>query len=370
LAAVSTPALVHDYLLVMRGAERTFAAIASCWPDAPVFTLVCDEEITEAEFDGHEITTSYLQRLRPTQSGFRRLLPLFPHAVQRLPVGGHDLVLSSTSAFAHGVRARPDAVHIAYCHSPFRYAWHEMEATIQRMPAAMRPAARVLLRRTRTWDRAAAQRVTHYIANSKLTQRRIQDYYGRDSTVIHPPVDVTRFHSAPAEDFFLVVSEILWHKRVGVALEAARLADCPLVVVGGGPDLTSLAARSRDSRVTFTGRIADAELDDLYARARALIVPNVEEFGIAAVESQAAGRPVIAAAGGGVMETTIPGVTSVLVPANDARALAQAMRDREFDGFSPERIREHAARFSVDEFKRRFTAEVARVIQDRSSAAR
>ncbi len=186
--------------------------------------------------------------------------------------------------------------------------------------------------------------------------------------MIHPPVDVDRFHCAPAEDFFLVVSEVVWHKRVAVAIEAARLADQPLVVVGGGPDLKHLIARYEGRGVTFTGRIPDAELDSLYARARALVVPNVEEFGIAAVEAQASGRPVIAAAEGGVTETTIPGETSVLVPAGDARALADAMRAGEFDRFSSERIRAHAARFSIDEFKRRYTAEVARVVQ--SSAAR
>ena len=365
---MTNPALVHDYLLVMRGAERTFAAIASCWPGAPIFTLVCDRKVADASFAGHAITTSYLQRLRPGQSGFRRMMPLLARAAERLPVGDYDLVLSSSSAFAHGVRTKPTATHITYCHSPFRYAWHELDATVQHMPPALRPLGRALLRRSRRWDVCASQRVSHYVANSKLTQRRIQDFYGREATVIHPPVDVNRFHCAPPEDFFLVVSEVVWHKRVAVALEAARLANRPLVVVGGGPDLKSLVARYGGPGATFTGRITDDELDDLYARARALVVPNVEEFGIAAVEAQASGRPVIAAAGGGVTETTIPGETSVLVPVGDARALAEAMRDGEFDRFSPQRIRAHAERFSVDEFKRRFTAEVARLTQ--SSVAR
>jgi glycosyltransferase involved in cell wall biosynthesis len=365
---VSNPALVHDFLLVMRGAERTFAAIAACWPDAPIFTLLCDREKIGQEFRGHSITTSYLQRLGPRQRGFRPLLPLLPHAIQTLPVDGHDLVLSSSSAFAHGVRTKPGATHVSYCHSPFRYAWHEMRATIRRAPAPVRPLAGRLLRRIRRWDVSASQRVSHYIANSALTQRRIHDYYEREATVIHPPVDVDRFHSAPAEDFFLVVAEVVWHKRVEIALEAARMADQPLVVVGGGPELPDLSRRYAGPRVTFTGRISDAELEDLYARARALVVPNVEEFGIVAVEAQASGRPVIAAAGGGATETTISGETSILVPVGDARALAEAMRDGEFERFSSERIRAHAAGFSIDAFKRRFTAEVARVTQ--SSAAR
>jgi len=211
---VHNPALVHDYLLVMRGAERTFATMASCWPGAPVFTLLCDRKHIEHDFASHPIFTSYLQRLKPTQAGFRGLLPLLPRAAEALPVKDYDLVISSSSAFAHGVSTNPSATHISYCHSPFRYAWHEMDATIERTRAPMRPIARELLLRARRWDVAASKRVTHYIANSRLTQRRIHDYYGRAATVIHPPVDIERFHRAPPEDFFLVVSEVLWHKRL------------------------------------------------------------------------------------------------------------------------------------------------------------
>ncbi len=360
---MQNPALVHDYLLVMRGAERTFAAMAACWPGAAIFTLLCDRTQIEPEFAGHAITTSYLQRLRPGQDGFRRLLPLFPRAAEKLPLGEHDLVISSSSAFAHGVRTKPGATHISYCHSPFRYAWHERDSTLERTPAAVRPLARALLSSTRRWDVSASERVSHYIANSKLTQRRIHDCYRREATIIHPPVDIDRFHTAPAEDFFLVVSEVLWHKRLEIAIEAARMADKPLVVVGGGPELKSLEARYAGPGVTFKGRILDAELDDLYARARALVVPNIEEFGIAAVEAQASGRPVIAADGGGATETTISGVTSILVPHGDVDALADAMRNGDFDSFSSERIRAHASEFSVDEFKRRFTAEVDRLTQ-------
>jgi len=367
---VPLPALVHDYLLVMRGAERTFAAIASCWPGAPVFTLLCDPDNVASDFEGHAISTSYLQRLHPGQPGFRRLLPLFPRAAEKLPVKDYELVISSSSAFAHGVRANPAATHICYCHSPFRYAWHELGSTVERTPAPLRPVARGLLKRSRTWDVAASRRVTHYIANSQLTRRRIHDYYEREASVIHPPVDVERFHSSPPEDFFLVVTEVLWHKRLEIALQAAKLARQPLVVVGGGPDLKHLKARYGGPGVTFTGRIPDAELDNLYARARALVVPNVEEFGIAVVEAQASGRPVIAADGGGATETTIPGETSVLVPLGDVKALAEAMRHTDFDRFSSERIRAHASRFSTDEFKRRFMDETARLSQAQEHGAR
>jgi glycosyltransferase involved in cell wall biosynthesis len=258
------------------------------------------------------------------------------------------------------VRPNANAIHVSYCHSPFRYAWHEREPAVEHVPALVRPLGRGLLRHIRNWDEAASQRVTHYIANSHITAERIHDYYARDATVIHPPVQIERFHSAPAEDFFLVVSEVLWHKRLENALQAAKRARQRLVVVGGGPDLKRLIALY-GSDATFLGRISDDELASLYARARALVVPNIEEFGIAAVEAQAAGRPVIAADGGGANETVVPGETGVLVPYNDVDALAEAMLHTDFDRFSSERIRANSARFSEDEFKRRFMDEIGRV---------
>jgi len=157
--------LVHDYLLVMRGGERTFAAIADCWPDASIYTLLYDDEGTDRRFHDRRVNTSYLQRLGIRQKGFRRLLPLFPHAAGHLPVQDHDLVVSSSSAFAHGVRPRPGAAHICYCHSPFRYAWHERDRALEEAPAFARPLLRGVLSRVRSWDLDASQRVTHYVAN-------------------------------------------------------------------------------------------------------------------------------------------------------------------------------------------------------------
>jgi len=357
---VPTTALVHDYLLVMRGAERTFAAMASCWPKAPIYTLLCDRACVEADFAGHAILTSYLQRLRLGQSNFRTLMPLFPRAIEKLPLAEYDMVISSSSAFAHGVHTNAKATHVSYCHSPFRYAWHENDDTLERMSSLVRPLAKNLLYRVREWDRAASQNVSHYIANSQITQQRIQDFYKRDANIVHPPVEVERFHAAPAEDFFLVVSEMVSHKRLEIVLEAAKRARLPLVLVGGGPDLKRLASLY-GSNATFMGRVSDETLVDLYARARAFVMPNIEEFGIAAVEAQAAGRPVIAADGGGARETIAAGKTGVLVPFADVDALAEAMVHTDFDKFSPELICAHARQFSVAEFRRRFAAEVARL---------
>ena len=356
-------ALVHDYLLVLRGAERSFAAIAGCWPDADVYTLLYDEKGTQGAFSGREVHTSYLQHLPVRQEGFRRLLPLFPRAVERLPVERHGLVVSSTSAFAHGVRTAPDAQHVAYCYTPFRYAWHERERALAEAPRLLRPLLARSLTRIREWDRRAAQRVSHYIAISELARQRIQESYGRDATIVHPPVEVDRFAVGEPEDFFLVVTEIVPHKLVDNALEAARLAESPITVVGGGPELDRLR-REHGSHALFRGRVSDQELADLYRRARALVVPNVEEFGIAAVEAQAAGRPVLAADAGGARETVVPGQTGVLVRPESVDALAEAMRHTDWEAFDPARIRSHAEGFSTDAFKRRFSREVARLTGD------
>ena len=352
--------LVHDYLLVMRGAERAFAAIAALWPEAPIYTLLYDRDGTEERFADRSVRTSYLQRSGIGQSGFRRLLPFFPRAAEKLPVQGHDLIISSSSAFAHGVRPGEGATHISYCYTPFRYAWHEHARAMEETPRYLRPVVRRLLARIRRWDLTASRNVSHYIAVSELTKERIYSSYGREASVVNPPVEVDRFRIGVAEDFFLVVTELVRYKRVELALEAARRAGQAIKIVGGGPDLQYLS-RTYGSTAEFLGRVPDVELARLYARARALIVPNAEEFGIAIVEAQAAGRPVVAVDAGGARESVIPGETGVLVEPENVDALAEALKHTDFDRFSPTRIKAHADQFSTAAFQERFRAEVARL---------
>lgn len=353
-------ALVHDYLLVLRGAERAFATMTDCWPEAPLFTTLYSADGTKGRFARREVHTSYLQRSRAAQHSFRRLLPLYPSAVERLEVQPHDVVVSSSSAFAHGVRPAPGAVHVCYCHSPFRYAWHERTACLSEVPRALRPAVGRTLDRIRRWDVAASERVTHYIANSRCVRDRIARFYERDAPVIHPPVDVERFSPAAAEDHFLFVGELVRHKRADVALEAARRAGVRLKVIGSGPELERLEHEYADV-AEFLGRVSDAAVADAYARARALVVPNVEEFGITAVEAQAAGRPVIAIDDGGTRETVLDGETGILVPRGTVDEFAEVMRHTDFDRFSSSRITRHASGFSAECFRRRLMDEVARV---------
>ncbi len=354
--------LVHDYLLVMRGAERTFASIADCWPEASIYTLLYDAAGTQGRFAGRTVRPSYLQSLGLRQHNFRRALPLFPRAAERLPVHEHDVVVSSSSAFAHGVLTSPEAVHVCYCHSPFRYVWHERARACAELPAPMRPLLRRSLERVRGWDLQAAARVTKYVANSQTTRRRIHEFYGRESIVIHPPVDVDRFSVSQVEDYALMVTEVVGHKRVEVALEAARRAGHPIKVVGTGPELTALKTKFAGS-AEFLGRVPDGELAKLYAGARMFVMANVEEFGIAAVEAQAAGRPVVAAAAGGALETVIPGETGILVPEDDVDAFAEAFRYTDFERFSPLAAQRNAARFSLATFKERMRSAVSLALE-------
>jgi glycosyltransferase involved in cell wall biosynthesis len=345
-------ALVHDYLLVLRGAERTFAAMADVWPEAPVYTLLYDRDATEERFEAHPVYSSPLQRVGARQAGFRRLLPLLPLAARRLPVRDADVVVSSSSAFAHGVRPGPDAVHVCYCHSPFRYAWHERERGLSEAPTPLRPALDAVLRAIRRWDLRSTRGVTRYIANSNITRERIQKFWNRDSSVVHPPVSVERFERDEPEDYFLFVGEVVRHKRVELALEAASRAGARIKVVGTGPELERLRTLYGDS-AEFVGRAEDGQLEKLYARARALVMPNVEEFGITAVEAQAAGRPVIAAGAGGALETVVEGETGVHFKPGQVDELAEAMRDTDFDRFDPDKIVGNARRFSTRRFQKR-----------------
>ena len=358
--------LVHDYLLVMRGAERTFAAIAELYSRAPIFTLLYDQQGTNGRFSGRSITTSPLQHLGIEQSTFRRLLPLYPSAMGRLRLPPSQVVLSSSSAFAHGVQIPAGAVHICYCYTPFRYAWYEEDRALEETSPLLRGLLRTQLRRIRRWDLAASRRVDAYIAISQLSRARIKRYYHRDAAIIHPPVETGRFTPGVAGEQLLIVSELVRHKRLHVALEAARRARAPIRVVGTGPDHEAL--REAYPEAEFLGRADDRELAQLYASARAVLVPSMEEFGITAVEAQAAGRPVIAAAAGGALETVLDGKTGLLATLNDVDAFQRAIEAIDELDFDVACAVRNAERFSVAAFQERLADEVSRILESRPGA--
>jgi len=360
-AADARTVLAHDYLLVLRGAERVFAQMADMRPGAPILTLLYDLQATAGRFAAHEVRTSPLQRLGAAQRNFRRLLPLFPWAVGRLKVPACEVLLSSSSAFMHGLKAPPDAVHVCYCHAPFRYAWYEQARALSEAPPPLRPALAGMLAAIRRWDLAASRRVDRYVANSRLTQERIARYYGRESEIVHPPVDTERFAPGEPGEELLIVSELVRHKRLTVALEAARRAGAPIRVAGSGPDHAALAEAFPEAQ--FLGRVDDAELERMYATARAVLVPSMEEFGITAVEAQAAGRPVIAAAAGGALETVIDGVTGRLVALDDVDGFRVAIEELDRFGFEQAEALRNARRFSIEAFRRGLNAQVERALE-------
>jgi len=350
----------------MRGAERTFAEIAACWPEAPIYTTLYSAKATYGALAGRDISTSRMQRLGLSQRGFRRALPLYADAVGWLPVENHQLIVSSSSAFAHHVRPSPGAIHACYCHTPFRYAWHERERALAEVPRTMRPGLRRWLVRARRQDLEAAARVSGFIANSELTRSRIAAIYGRNCQIVHPPVEVGRFErpreTTDGGEHFLVVSELVAHKRVEVAIKAAAVARVPLVIVGDGPERASLEALA-GPEVVFRGRVTDEEIVRLYCSARAVIVTAVEEFGIVAVEAQAAGVPVIAPAAGGASETVLHGASGLLLDSFDPGRVAAAISRLESAGFNPRVGVENARRFAPERFRERLVAAVSRIAE-------
>jgi glycosyltransferase involved in cell wall biosynthesis len=358
-------ALVHDFLLDLRGAERVFAAICDAWPEADVYTAVYDEEGTEGRFAGRAPRTSFLQGLRPTHRTFRVLLPLYPHAIESLDLRGYDIVISSSSAWAHGVLVDPGAVHVCYCHNPFRYAWSEREATLAARPAPLRLPLSVLLSRWRQWDWIAAQRVDRYVSNSHLTAARVRRYFGRESEVLHPPVELERFAPGPVGDQYVVVAELMAHKRIDVAVHAFNRLRKPLTVVGDGPELRRLR-RLAGPTVRFTGRVPDARVAELLRSARALVVTASEEFGIAAVESLASGRPVIALGDGGVLESVVEGETGTYYGQNSPDALAAAVARFDPLAVDPAACVAAAQRFGT----RRFQAMMHAIVDEAVAAER
>ncbi len=351
-------ALVHDFLLDVRGAERVFLAMCDIWPEADIFTPVYDERGTEGRFAHRNVNTSFLQKLRPSARTFRALLPLYPSAIESFDLSSYDLVVSSSSAWAHAVICDESTVHVCYCYNPFRYAWNDRDRTLaERRDPVSRALLRSVFRRWRQWDWIAAQRVDRYVAISRTTQKRVSSYFGRDSHIVHPPVDTSRFAPGPVDDHYLILSELMPHKRIDIAVHAFNQLGLPLVVVGDGPDERRLRRLARPN-VRFAGRVSDAEVARLLSSCRALVVTAVEEFGIAGVEAQAAGRPVIAMDAGGLAETVIEGVTGHFW-SGGPEALAEAVAGFDTSAIDPQACVDNAARFGLDAFREALPREVA-----------
>lgn len=355
-------ALAHDSFTQWGGAERVLAVMHGLFPQAPIYTLAVNRAVLPAELRQAEFRPSFLQHWpgMPGVSAYKRLLPLLPAAATRLRPRGFDLVLSSSSSFAHGLDAEPGR-HLAYIHNTMRFAW-DYDAYVLAMgwPRLVRGAGRVGARWLRAWDRRAGARPDRLLANSAQVAARIARRWGRPAEVLSPPVEQDGIPlGAGPRGYFCVVTRLVPYKRVDLAIAAAAQAGERLIVVGDGPDFARLR-RLAGSGVTFAGRVDDRTRNRLLAGAIALVVPGVEDFGIAPVEANAAGTPVIATAAGGVLETQVPGETALLVPSPTPEAFAEALRAARARPWNAQDLRRHASRFSPAAFR----AGLGRIVTD------
>ncbi len=350
-------ALVHDYLVQgLRGAERVLVVLHDLLPDAPVYTLVYDPDAMGEPFASWDIRPSFLQRIPGGVRHYQKLIALMPHAVERLPVSDYDAVISSSSAWVKSVRAREGAVHVCYCYSPARFLWHWSDEYVASLPSG--PATKWLLRRLlprlRSWDRRTAQRPTHYVAISEAVQRRIREFWGRDATIIWPPVDTASFPPEDHdEDYYLVVAALNPYKKVDLAVQAFNELGRPLVVIGDGPMRQQIESEAGPN-IKLLGKVSEGDLRRYYARCRAFVMPQEEDFGLAPVEAMSAGRPVIAYGAGGALETVVDGVTGVFFGEQSVASLAEAVRRFEGLTFEKSRCREQARKFDTSRFRERF----------------
>jgi len=303
------------------------------------------------EWQGWDIRPSWLNRLPLVNQHHQPFLPLYPLAFEGFDLSDYDLIISNKSAFCHGVRRSPGALHICYCLTPTRFLWnHEEYVGRERIPWLMRAFLPLLIGRLRPWDRAAADRVDHFVAISQEVQERIKRFYQRDSTLIYPPVDTERFQLANPEDYFLVVSRLIPYKRIDIAIQAFNALGLPLFIIGEGRDEKRLKAMAAPN-INFLGRLADGQLTHYLSRCRALIFPGQEDFGLVPLEAMASGRPVIAYAGGGALETVVEGETGLLFSQQSAEALARTVEGFDDRRFDPPTIRTHAAKYDRERFK-------------------
>ena len=354
-------AVVHEWLVTYAGSERVCEQMLQLFPQADLYSLV-DFLAADLRFfiQDRPVQTSFLQKLPFAQHHFRQYLPLMPLAIEQFDLSDYDLILSSNHAVAKGVITRADQLHISYVHTPMRYAW-EMQQQYLKQGGLSRGvgaiAAQVILHYLRLWDLATANRVDHFVANSRFVARRIWKTYRRRADVIYPPVAIERFSpDQPRDDFYLLLSRFVPYKRVDLAVTAFSQLGLPLVVIGDGTEFERVKPLA-GACVQLLGRQPDAVVVDHMQRCKAFVYPAEEDFGIAMVEAQAAGAPVIAYGRGGATETVIPGKTGLLFPEQSVESLVEAVRAFAAGACiaHPHELRHQAERFSAERFQQEFS---------------
>jgi glycosyltransferase involved in cell wall biosynthesis len=359
-------AIVHYWWLSNRGGEAVVAELAAMYPDADLFVQVCDEVLVRETlgpgFRGR-IITSFVARLPFAKSQYPKYLPFMPLALEQWDLTPYDLVISSESGPAKGVVTRPDSLHVCYCHSPMRYLWDMYPQYLRELPWLFRGPYRLFAHWARVWDRATADRVDHFIANSRFVESRLRKAYRRSAEIVPPPVDVSAFDPArPREAFYLCLGELMGYKRTDLAVEAFNASGRPLVIIGEGEQFRALRRKAKPN-VRLLGRQPFAVVKDHLERCRALVFPGLEDFGIVPVEAMAAGAPVIAFGRGGVRDTVVDGQTGLYFHEQSAAALGGAV-DRIEQGevrFDAVALHRHALQFDRPRFRERIAGIIGRL---------
>lgn len=362
---VARVALVHDWLNQMGGAEDVLESLVALFPEAPLYTSLYWRDRMPAHWQQWDIRTSFVNRLPFAHRRQQLYLPLYPLAFEQFDFRGYDLVLSNKSGFCHGVITGAHTVHICYCLTPTRYVWrYHQYAEQERLGTWTRRALLPFLTYLRLWDRLAAERVDHFVAISQEVRRRIAKIYGRDSTIIYPPVDTERFApSSRVDDYYLIVGRLVPYRRLDLLIEAFNRLERPLLIAGRGRDRERLEALAGPN-VTFLGYVPDEDLPDLMARCRAFIFPGEEDFGIAPVQAMAAGRPVIAYAAGGALDTVVPG-TGTLFARQSVAAIIDAVKRFDTNSVDTNFLTAHARKFDTSVFKQRLSDFVEQKLGER-----
>lgn len=350
-------ALVHDYLNQYGGAERVLEAFCELFPQAPIYTLFYDAKATNGAFEGRDIRTSFLQGIPFVRSHHRYFPMLMPLAIEQFDFSAFDLVLSSSASYAKGIITKPSTLHICYCHTPTRYAWADSHISREyaSYPRILRSLIPLFLPYVRIWDRQAAWRPDSFLANSHFVRKRIAKYYRREAEVVYPPVHFDRFIPGTVHDYFLMVGRLVPYKRFDIVVRACSALGVRLRVVGEGPQASYLKQIAGPS-VEFLGWVPDAKLPEFYAGARALVFPQEEDFGISAIESMAAGRPVIAYRGGGALEYVEEGQNGIFFDEQTPEAVMRALKHFDGSAFDPLAIRASVERFDKKYFLQKISA--------------
>jgi len=373
-------ALVHDFLNQHGGAERVLLALHEIFTEAPIYTLLYDPQKMRGKFKDADVRPSFLQKFpKFLKKRHKWLLPLMPTAPETFNLRDFDLVISSSSAFAKGIIVKPKTIHICYCHSPMRYAWDWNEKYLdeQGLGTKRRILARLLLNYVRMWDKVAADRVDFFIANSKYTRERIKKYYGCESAVVYPPVDISSKTKSGSDfqdlvlekrGYFLIVSRLSPYKKVEIAVEAMNKLNLPLLVIGeGSPKYVKYLKSIAGPKTKFLGFLPDEMIKKYFFGCRAFIFPGEDDFGIAPVEAMSFGKPVIAFRRGGAMETVVEGETGEFFNEPTIEVLADAVRrfQENEKNYDPEKIQHQAQKFSKEKFREHFLEEIEKIIQIR-----